>query len=96
MSLVENNQGIESDGGSDDKSLVTAKDGRLKIVIVNSYEIDNGSGGMNNDKILDQVTRKNQFSITSIFQMISDPWLLSGILFIISGENIIKTTVLHI
>ena len=96
MSLVENNQGIESDGGSDDKSLAMAKDGRLKIVIVNSYEIDNGSGGMNNDKILDQVTRKNQFSITSIFQMISDPWLLSGILFIISGENIIKTTVLHI
>ena len=83
--------GTESDGESDDKSLVTAK-----VMIVNSYEINNVSGGMNNDKRLDQVTRKNQFSITSIFQKISDPWLLSGILFIISGVNIIKTTVLHI
>ena len=42
MSFGENNHG----GESDDKSLVTAKFVRLKIVIINSYEINNGSGGM--------------------------------------------------
>ena len=64
--------GIESDGENDDKSLVIAKVARLKIVIVNFHEINNGSGGMNNDKRFDQVTRKNQFSITNYINFSED------------------------
>ena len=54
--------GTVSDGESDDKSLVTAK-----VMIVNSYEINNVSGGMNNDKRLDQVTRKNYINFSEDF-----------------------------
>ena len=48
------------------RTLATAKVGRLKIVIEIFYNT-NGSVGMNNDKRLDQVTRKNYINFSEDF-----------------------------